>query len=159
MLCCDQFGSSPSGSHNVDLVSQSRGIALLASDRLGVDARNFERYLYQTHPEILSVSPREGSIRGGTLVTITGTGFYPDQLSDSLKVTIGGVFVCTYVRMYVSTVLMFVVGMWCVFVSCTYVCIVLFILVVYLHILQLALHILMYMCVNPSCPLKVWSVV
>lgn len=102
LLCCDQFRSSPSGSHNVDLVSQSRGIALLANDRLGVDARNFERYLYQTHPEILSVSPREGSIRGGTLVTITGTGFYPDQLSDSLKVTIGGVC-CVYIRMYVRT--------------------------------------------------------
>ena len=115
LLCCDQFGSSPSGSHNVDLVSQSRGIALLASDRLGVDARNFERYLYQTHPEILSVSRREGSIRGGTLVTITGTGFYPDQLPDSLKVTIGGVCLC--VCMYVHTY----VRKYCTYVHCMYV--------------------------------------
>lgn len=103
------LGLPPSGSYKVDLVSQSWGSALLLEDRLGVDARNFEPYLYQMHPEILSVSPREGSIGGGTLVTIIGTGFYPDQLTDSLKVTIGGVFehVCTYVC-----------GV-CVFVSCT----------------------------------------
>ena len=106
--------STPSphpGSYNVHLVSQSRGIALLAADRLGVDARNFEPYLYQIHPEILSVSPKEGSIRGGTLVTITGTGFYPDQLTDSLKVTIGGVFAC--VCMYARTpVRMFLCGLY-----------------------------------------------
>lgn len=100
-----QLGLPLSGSYNVDLVIQSRGSALLLGDRLGVDARNFEPYLHQTHPEILSVSPREGSIGGGTLVTITGTGFYPDQLTDSLKVTVGGVFV--HVHTYVVCVYLF----------------------------------------------------
>ena len=49
-------------------------------------------YMYQTYPEVASVTPANGSTAGGTLVTITGRGF-PDLslgLGHKLDVSMGG---------------------------------------------------------------------
>uniref|UniRef100_A0A7M4E0M8 PKHD1 ciliary IPT domain containing fibrocystin/polyductin n=1 Tax=Crocodylus porosus TaxID=8502 RepID=A0A7M4E0M8_CROPO len=45
-----------------------------------------ELFLYQTHPEIVSVFPTSGSLGGGTRLTITG-----DFFDHPLKVTVAGV--------------------------------------------------------------------
>jgi hypothetical protein len=50
-------------------------------------------YMFQTFPEVTSISPSNGSLAGGTLVTITGRGFPSLDwgLGDTLSVQLYGV--------------------------------------------------------------------
>jgi len=53
------------------------------------------------YPVITSVSPSQGSLRGGTTVTITGNGF--NNVTSALRVLVGGVK-CTVVSASIDTV-------------------------------------------------------
>ena len=74
----------------VDYIHETTGSSIYLPNRLGLSANGFKPYLYQTHAEILSVEPNEGSVEGGTVITISGRGFYP-QGEDNIKVLIGGI--------------------------------------------------------------------
>ena len=44
---------------------------------------------YEVYPQIKSVYPQMGSLNGGTLLTIDGTGFISDGLGGTVSVTVG----------------------------------------------------------------------
>ena len=44
---------------------------------------------YEVYPQINSVSPQAGSAAGGTLLTITGTGFTEDGMGGTVEVMVG----------------------------------------------------------------------
>ncbi|XP_068136131.1 fibrocystin isoform X2 [Hyperolius riggenbachi] len=66
--------SSYIGSHNLTFSVFNKGRSITSKDAWRISAKH-ELFLYQTHPEILSVSPQSGSAGGGTDVTITGDFF------------------------------------------------------------------------------------
>lgn len=75
------------GSFNISfLISGSFGRSLPKRELLKVSTAG-KIYLFQTYAEITSVYPKEGSIMGGTLMTIKGKNF--DETSAKAKVFVG----------------------------------------------------------------------
>ncbi|XP_019376481.1 PREDICTED: fibrocystin isoform X5 [Gavialis gangeticus] len=73
------------GSQNVSFSVFNKGKSVVHKDAWLISAKQ-ELFLYQTHPEIVSVFPTSGSLGGGTRLTITG-----DFFDHPLKVTVAGV--------------------------------------------------------------------
>ncbi|XP_019346871.2 fibrocystin isoform X8 [Alligator mississippiensis] len=73
------------GSQNISFSVFNKGKSVVHKDAWLISAKQ-ELFLYQTHPEIVSVFPTSGSLRGGTRLTITG-----DFFDHPLKVTVAGV--------------------------------------------------------------------
>ncbi|XP_078503492.1 fibrocystin [Lissotriton helveticus] len=73
------------GSHNVSFSVFNIGNAAVTKDAWLISAKQ-ELFLYQTHPDILSVVPVNGSLGGGTNITISGDFFHHPS-----NVTIAGV--------------------------------------------------------------------
>ncbi|XP_031222830.1 fibrocystin [Mastomys coucha] len=73
------------GSQNVSFSVFNKGRSTVHKEAWLISAKQ-ELFLYQTHPEILSVFPKVGSLGGSTGLTITGDFFDP-----SAQVTIAGV--------------------------------------------------------------------
>ncbi|CAE1288594.1 unnamed protein product [Acanthosepion pharaonis] len=75
------------GSFNVSfLISGRFGRSLPKADLLKVSSGG-KIYLFQTYAEVLSVYPKEGSLMGGTLLTIKGRNF--DETTAKARVFIG----------------------------------------------------------------------
>ncbi|KAM8882915.1 PKHD1 like 1, tandem duplicate 1 [Synchiropus picturatus] len=70
----------PPGEHQVDVQVGNNGFAMISNE-----VNTTITYIF----EVTSVSPRVGSLYGGTTLTITGSGF-SESIADN-KVTIGGV--------------------------------------------------------------------
>ncbi|KAJ6659677.1 hypothetical protein lerEdw1_018646 [Lerista edwardsae] len=62
------------GSHNVSFSVSNKGKSIVHKDAWLISATQ-DLFLYQTFPEIFSVSPVSGSLGGGTHLTITGDFF------------------------------------------------------------------------------------
>ncbi|XP_029451975.1 fibrocystin isoform X2 [Rhinatrema bivittatum] len=73
------------GSQNVSFSVFNKGKSLVNKDAWLISAKQ-ELFLYQTHPDILSVIPGFGSLRGGTKIIIKGNFFL-----HPAKVTVAGV--------------------------------------------------------------------
>ncbi|NWT80300.1 PKHD1 protein, partial [Lanius ludovicianus] len=73
------------GSHNVSFLVFNKGKAAVHKGAWLISAKQ-ELFLYQTHPEIFSVSPAGGSLAGGTDLTVTG-----DFFEEPVQVTAAGV--------------------------------------------------------------------
>ncbi|NXY07104.1 PKHD1 protein, partial [Pteruthius melanotis] len=73
------------GSHNISFLVFNKGKSAVHKGAWLVSAKQ-ELFLYQTHPEILSVFPAGGSLGGGTDLTITG-----DFFEEPVQVTAAGV--------------------------------------------------------------------
>ncbi|XP_077345145.1 fibrocystin isoform X2 [Lithobates pipiens] len=68
------------GSQNLTFSVSNKGRSKVSKDSWHISAKQ-ELFLYQTHSEILSVSPESGSIGGGTDITIIGDFFqYPAEV-------------------------------------------------------------------------------
>ncbi|NWV72186.1 PKHD1 protein, partial [Malurus elegans] len=73
------------GSHNVSFSVFNKGKSAIHKGAWLISAK-LELFLYQTHPEILSVFPAGGSLGGGTALTVTG-----DFFEEPVQVTVAGV--------------------------------------------------------------------
>ncbi|NXJ21443.1 PKHD1 protein, partial [Dicrurus megarhynchus] len=73
------------GSHNVSFSVFNKGKSAVHKGAWLISAKQ-ELFLYQTHPEILSVFPAGGSLGGGTALTVTG-----DFFEEPVQVTAAGV--------------------------------------------------------------------
>ncbi|NWI76577.1 PKHD1 protein, partial [Dryoscopus gambensis] len=73
------------GSHNVSFLVFNKGKSAVHKGAWLISAKQ-ELFLYQTHPEILSVFPAGGSLGGGTDLTVTG-----DFFEEPVQVTAAGV--------------------------------------------------------------------
>ncbi|KAF4801061.1 Fibrocystin [Turdus rufiventris] len=73
------------GSHNVSFSVFNKGKSAVHKGAWLISAKQ-ELFLYQTHPEIFSVSPAAGSLAGGTDLTVTG-----DFFEEPVQVTAAGV--------------------------------------------------------------------
>ncbi|NXS81844.1 PKHD1 protein, partial [Erpornis zantholeuca] len=73
------------GSHNVSFLVFNKGKSAVHRGAWLISAKQ-ELFLYQTHPEILSVFPAGGSLGGGTDLTVTG-----DFFEEPVQVTAAGV--------------------------------------------------------------------
>ncbi|NWY20220.1 PKHD1 protein, partial [Aphelocoma coerulescens] len=73
------------GSHNVSFSVFNKGKSAVHKGAWLISAKQ-ELFLYQTHPEILSVFPAGGSLGGGTDLTVTG-----DFFEEPVQVTAAGV--------------------------------------------------------------------
>ncbi|NWV41109.1 PKHD1 protein, partial [Grantiella picta] len=73
------------GSHNVSFSVFNKGKSAVHKGAWLISAKQ-ELFLYQTHPEILSVFPAAGSLGGGTDLTVTG-----DFFEEPVQVTVAGV--------------------------------------------------------------------
>ncbi|NXH48615.1 PKHD1 protein, partial [Dicaeum eximium] len=73
------------GSHNVSFSVFNKGKSAVHRGAWLISAKQ-ELFLYQTHPEIFSVSPAGGSLAGGTELTVTG-----DFFEEPVQVTAAGV--------------------------------------------------------------------
>ena len=88
-------GFGTAGSFNVSV--QYEGVLRGGRPLVATSAYRYDRttrpYMYQTYPEVTSVSPSNGSVAGGTLVTIVGRGFPSLDLGlgDTLAVRLYGV--------------------------------------------------------------------
>ena len=89
---CIEYGYIPpfQGSFDVSVTHSRYGNSMPISDRIGISADGFKPYLYQVHADIEGVSPSWGSTEGGTVLTITGRGFFPNTSND-ISVLVGGV--------------------------------------------------------------------
>ncbi|XP_063297715.1 fibrocystin [Pelobates fuscus] len=69
------------GSQNISFSLYKKGKSIVSKDSWLISAKQ-ELFLFQTHSEILSVTPNSGSIEGGTEITIIGDFFQqPAQVS------------------------------------------------------------------------------
>ncbi|NXB26652.1 PKHD1 protein, partial [Rhagologus leucostigma] len=73
------------GSHNVSFLVFNKGKSAVHKGAWLISAKQ-ELFLYQTHPEVLSVFPAGGSLAGGTDLTVTG-----DFFEEPVQVTAAGV--------------------------------------------------------------------
>ncbi|NWV49745.1 PKHD1 protein, partial [Daphoenositta chrysoptera] len=73
------------GSHNVSFSVFNKGKSAVHRGAWLISAK-LELFLFQTHPEILSVFPAGGSLAGGTDLTVTG-----DFFEEPVQVTAAGV--------------------------------------------------------------------
>ncbi|NXH28191.1 PKHD1 protein, partial [Myiagra hebetior] len=73
------------GSHNVSFSVFNTGKSAVHKGAWLISAKQ-ELFLYQTHPEVLSVFPAAGSLGGGTDLTVTG-----DFFEEPVQVTAAGV--------------------------------------------------------------------
>ncbi|NXS36361.1 PKHD1 protein, partial [Pomatostomus ruficeps] len=73
------------GSHNVSFSVFNKGKSAVHKGAWLISAKQ-ELFLYQTHPEIVSVFPAGGSLGGGTDLTVTG-----DFFEEPVQVTAAGV--------------------------------------------------------------------
>ncbi|NWS24052.1 PKHD1 protein, partial [Polioptila caerulea] len=73
------------GSHNVSFSVFNKGKSAVHKGAWLISAKQ-ELFLYQTHPEMFSVSPAGGSLAGGTDLTVTG-----DFFEEPVQVTAAGV--------------------------------------------------------------------
>ncbi|KAM5256479.1 fibrocystin [Ctenodactylus gundi] len=73
------------GSQNVSFSIFNKGKSVVRKDAWLISAKQ-DLFLYQTHSEILFVSPETGSLGGGTDITITGEFF-----TSSAQVTVAGI--------------------------------------------------------------------
>ncbi|NXC04197.1 PKHD1 protein, partial [Orthonyx spaldingii] len=73
------------GSHNVSFLVFNKGKSAVHRGAWLISAKQ-ELFLYQTHPEIVSVFPAGGSFGGGTDLTVMG-----DFFEEPVQVTIAGV--------------------------------------------------------------------
>ncbi|XP_030054595.1 fibrocystin [Microcaecilia unicolor] len=81
--CCVE--GSYIGSQNVSLSIFNKGRSIVNKDAWLISAKQ-ELFLYQTHPDIISVFPASGSLHGGTDLIIKGNFFL-----HPAKVTVAGV--------------------------------------------------------------------
>ncbi|XP_053129194.1 fibrocystin [Hemicordylus capensis] len=73
------------GSHNVSFSMSNKGKSVVHKDAWLISAKQ-DLFLYQTFPEIFSVSPASGSLGGGTHLTISG-----DFFDTPVQVTVAGI--------------------------------------------------------------------
>nr|XP_033792615.1 fibrocystin isoform X9 [Geotrypetes seraphini] len=83
LQCCVE--GNHIGSQNVSFSIFNKGRSIVSKDAWLISAKQ-ELFLYQTHPDIISVFPVSGSLQGGTDIIIKG-----DFFLHSAKVTVAGV--------------------------------------------------------------------
>ena len=66
--------------HNGNSVVNKRYLNYLSNE-------NLYPITYEIYPQISSISPKMGSVAGGTLLTITGTGFTDDGMGGTVRVS------------------------------------------------------------------------
>lgn len=78
-------------SMNVSLTLEERGSSFIPLNRyiVGID-NQLRPYSYQTHADILSVSPGRGSLEGGTTITVTTSVDLDNYKEDDVQVSVGG---------------------------------------------------------------------
>ena len=81
-ITCKTTGSFV-GPQNATLLVSEYGQSIISKDAFSVNSKG-QAFFYHTLPEVSSVSPSQGSINGGTFITIEGAGF--DSYEDNTKV-------------------------------------------------------------------------
>lgn len=65
------------------------------ADLLRVSSKD-DIYMFQTYAKVTGVNPSTGSVKGGTLITISGE--YFDETNSAVRVLVGGKFPWYFVK-------------------------------------------------------------